>query len=76
MQIGYSKPSLGRGRRTRRHHQIGVVPAVVEQAELVHEAAFRRAHCAAGWVAGDIAADIRMMIAATRDVFTTPGRVK
>jgi AcrR family transcriptional regulator len=42
------------------------------KAELVHEAAFPAAPTALDVPAGDIAADIRAMIAATRDVFTSP----
>ncbi|CAM2790004.1 TetR family transcriptional regulator [Mycobacterium intermedium] len=42
------------------------------KAELVHEAAFPSAPTALETPAGDFAADIRMMIVAARDVFTTP----
>lgn len=42
------------------------------KAELVHEAAFPAAPTALAAPAGDIAADVRAMIAAARDVFTTP----
>ncbi|MCG5431529.1 TetR/AcrR family transcriptional regulator [Mycobacterium sp. MYCO198283] len=42
------------------------------KAELVHEAAFPAAPTALAMPAGDIAADIRAMIAAARDVFTSP----
>jgi AcrR family transcriptional regulator len=42
------------------------------KAELVHEAAFPVAPTALVDPAGDMAADVRAMIAATRDVFTTP----
>ncbi|WP_102145495.1 TetR/AcrR family transcriptional regulator [Mycobacterium hubeiense] len=42
------------------------------KAELVHEAAFPAAPTALVTPAGDIAADVRAMIAATRDVFTSP----
>jgi AcrR family transcriptional regulator len=42
------------------------------KAELVHEAAFPVAPTALEAPAGDIGADVRMMIVATRDVFTTP----
>ena len=42
------------------------------KAELVHEAAFPAAPTAIGTPPGDIAADIRAMLAATRDVFATP----
>ena len=42
------------------------------KAELVHEAAFPAAPTALQAPAGDIAADLRTMIEATRDVFTTP----
>lgn len=42
------------------------------KAELVHEAAFPAAPTALTTPAGDIAADIRAMIAAARDVFTSP----
>lgn len=42
------------------------------KAELVHEAAFPAGPTALEAPAGDIATDVRMMIEATRDVFTTP----
>ncbi|CAJ1507268.1 TetR/AcrR family transcriptional regulator [[Mycobacterium] burgundiense] len=42
------------------------------KAELVHEAAFPAAPTALAMPAGDIAADIRAMIAAAKDVFTSP----
>lgn len=42
------------------------------KAELVHEAAFPAAPTALQAPAGDIAADLRAMMEATRDVFTTP----
>nr|WP_090281548.1 TetR/AcrR family transcriptional regulator [Mycolicibacterium komanii]CRL78103.1 transcriptional regulator [Mycolicibacterium komanii] len=42
------------------------------KAELVHEAAFPAAPTAIATPPGDIAADIRAMLAATRDVFSTP----
>lgn len=42
------------------------------KAELVHEAAFPAAPTALTAPAGDIAADVRAMVAATREVFTSP----
>lgn len=42
------------------------------KAELVHEAAFPAAPTAIATPPGDIAADIRAMLTATRDVFSTP----
>lgn len=42
------------------------------KAELVHEAAFPAAPTAIATPPGNIAADIRAMLAATRDVFSTP----
>ncbi|AQA01300.1 TetR family transcriptional regulator [Mycobacterium sp. MS1601] len=42
------------------------------KAEIVHEAAFPAAPTALQMPAGDIAADIHAMIAAARDVFTSP----
>ncbi|MGE2712853.1 TetR/AcrR family transcriptional regulator C-terminal ligand-binding domain-containing protein [Mycolicibacterium litorale] len=42
------------------------------KAELVHEAAFPAAPTALTTPAGDIAADVRAMIGAARDTFTTP----
>ncbi|OHV04930.1 TetR/AcrR family transcriptional regulator [Mycobacterium talmoniae] len=42
------------------------------KAELVHEAAFPVAPTALAAPAGDIAADVRAMIAGARDVFTSP----
>ena len=42
------------------------------KAELVHEAAFPVAPTALAGPAGDMAADVRAMLAAARDVFTSP----
>lgn len=42
------------------------------KAELVHEAAFPVAPTALGAPEGDITADVRAMVAAARDVFTSP----
>jgi AcrR family transcriptional regulator len=42
------------------------------KAELVHEAAFPVAPTALAGPAGDMAADLRAMVAAARDVFSTP----
>ena len=42
------------------------------KAELVHEAAFPTAPTALATPAGDFPADVRAMLAATRDVFTSP----
>ena len=72
VEIGYSNLTLaavaGRAGTTK--------PALYRRwsskAELVHEAAFPTAPTALAAPAGDFAGDVRAMLAATRDVFTSP----
>jgi AcrR family transcriptional regulator len=72
VQIGYSNLTLaavaGRAGTTK----TALYRRWSRKAELVHEAAFPVAPTALGAPAGDMAADVRAMIAATRDVFTSP----
>ncbi|AMC60916.1 TetR family transcriptional regulator [Mycobacterium tuberculosis] len=72
MQIGYSNLSLAAVAERAGTTKSALYRRWSSKAELVHEAAFPAAPTALQAAAGDIAADIRMMIAATRDVFTTP----
>ncbi len=72
VQIGYSNLTLaavaGRAGTTK----TALYRRWSSKAELVHEAAFPVAPTALIAPAGDMAADIRAMVAATRDVFTSP----
>lgn len=72
VQIGYSNLSLAAVAERAGTTKSALYRRWSSKAELVHEAAFPAAPTALQAAAGDIAADIRMMIAATRDVFTTP----
>ncbi|WP_044097244.1 TetR/AcrR family transcriptional regulator [Mycobacterium canetti] len=72
VQIGYSNLSLAAVAERAGTTKSALYRRWSSKAELVHEAAFPAAPTALQAPAGDIAADIRMMIAATRDVFTTP----
>jgi AcrR family transcriptional regulator len=72
VQIGYSNLSLAAVAERAGTTKSALYRRWSSKAELVHEAAFPTAPTALESPAGDIAADVRMMIAATRDVFTTP----
>ena len=72
VQIGYSNLSLAAVAERAGTTKSALYRRWSSKAELVHEAAFPTAPTALKSPAGDIAADVRMMIAATRDVFTTP----
>ncbi|OBJ48454.1 TetR/AcrR family transcriptional regulator, partial [Mycobacterium sp. 1423905.2] len=72
VQIGYSNLSLAAVAERAGTTKSALYRRWSSKAELVHEAAFPVAPTALQAPAGDIAADIRMMIEATRDVFTTP----
>ncbi|MBO0677547.1 TetR/AcrR family transcriptional regulator [Mycolicibacterium sp. S2-37] len=72
VEIGYSNLTMAAVA-----HRAGTTKTALyrrwsSKAELVHEAAFPAAPTALAGPAGDIAADIRAMIAAARDVFTSP----
>jgi AcrR family transcriptional regulator len=72
VQIGYSNLSLAAVAERAGTTKSALYRRWSSKAELVHEAAFPVAPTALQTPAGDIGADIWMMIAATRDVFTTP----
>ena len=72
VQTGYTNLSLAAVAERAETTKSALYRRWSSKAELVHEAAFPVAPTALAAPAGDIAADIRMMIAATRDVFTTP----
>lgn len=72
VQIGYSNLSLAAVAERAGTTKSALYRRWSSKAELVHEAAFPVAPTALEAPAGDFAADIRMMIEATRDVFTTP----
>lgn len=72
VQIGYSSLSLAAVAERAGTTKSALYRRWSSKAELVHEAAFPVAPTALVAPAGDFAADIRMMIEATRDVFTTP----
>ncbi|QUR66702.1 TetR/AcrR family transcriptional regulator [Mycobacterium spongiae] len=72
VQVGYSNLSLAAAAERAGTTKSALYRRWSSKAELVHEAAFPAAPSALAAPAGDIAGDIRMMIAATRDVFSTP----
>lgn len=72
VNIGYSNLSLAAVAERAGTTKSALYRRWSSKAELVHEAAFPVAPTALVAPAGDFAADIRMMIEATRDVFTTP----
>ena len=72
VEIGYSSLSVAAVAERAGTTKSALYRRWSSKAELVHEAAFPVAPTALQAPAGDIAADVRMMIEATRDVFTTP----
>jgi AcrR family transcriptional regulator len=72
VQIGYSNLTLAAVADRAGTTKSALYRRWSGKAELVHEAAFPAAPTALVAPAGNIAADIRAMIAATRDVFTSP----
>ena len=72
VEIGYSSLSVAAVAERAGTTKSALYRRWSSKAELVHEAAFPVAPTALEAPAGDIAADVRMMIEATRDVFTTP----
>ncbi|CAM4241621.1 Bacterial regulatory proteins, tetR family [Mycobacterium basiliense] len=72
VQIGYANLSLAAVAERAGTTKSALYRRWSSKAELVHEAAFPAAPTALEAPAGNFAADIRMMIQATRDVFTTP----
>jgi AcrR family transcriptional regulator len=72
VEIGYSNLSLAAVAERAGTTKSALYRRWSSKAELVHEAVFPVAPTALEAPAGDFAADIRMMIEATRDVFTAP----
>ena len=72
VQIGYSNLTLAAVAERAGTTKTALYRRWSSKAELVHEAAFPVAPTALVGPAGDMAADVRAMIAAARDVFTTP----
>ncbi|MGH3969703.1 MAG: TetR/AcrR family transcriptional regulator, partial [Mycobacterium sp.] len=72
VQIGYGNLTLAAVAERAGTTKTALYRRWSSKAEVVHEAAFPVAATALVRPAGDIAADVRAMIAATRDVFTSP----
>jgi AcrR family transcriptional regulator len=72
VQIGYSNLTLTAVAERAGTTKTALYRRWSSKAELVHEAAFPVAPTALMGPAGDMAADVRAMVAATRDVFSTP----
>ncbi|OBI40242.1 TetR family transcriptional regulator [Mycobacterium kyorinense] len=72
VQIGYSNLTLAAVADRAGTTKTALYRRWSSKAELVHEAAFPVAPTALVSPAGDMAADVRAMIAAARDVFTSP----
>jgi AcrR family transcriptional regulator len=72
VQIGYSNVTLAAVAERAGTTKTALYRRWSSKAELVHEAAFPVAPTALTGPGGDMAADLRAMIAAARDVFTTP----
>jgi AcrR family transcriptional regulator len=72
VKIGYSNLTLAAVAERAGTTKTALYRRWSSKAELVHEAAFPAAPTALVAPAGDMAADVRAMIAATRDVFTSP----
>jgi AcrR family transcriptional regulator len=72
VEIGYSNLTMAAVAERAGTTKTALYRRWSSKAELVHEAAFPAAPTAIEAPPGDIAADIRAMLAATRDVFTSP----
>ncbi|ORJ61857.1 TetR/AcrR family transcriptional regulator [Mycobacterium simiae] len=72
VEIGYSNLTLAAVAERAGTTKSALYRRWSSKAELVHETAFPNAPSALEAPAGDFAADLRMMLEATRDVFTTP----
>jgi AcrR family transcriptional regulator len=72
VEIGYSNLTMAAVAERAGTTKTALYRRWSSKAELVHEAAFPAAPSAIQSPPGDIAADIRAMLAATRDVFTSP----
>jgi AcrR family transcriptional regulator len=72
VEIGYSNLTMAAVAERAGTTKTALYRRWSSKAELVHEAAFPAAPTALTAPAGDIAADVRAMIGAARDVFTSP----
>jgi AcrR family transcriptional regulator len=72
VQIGYSNLTMAAVAERAGTTKTALYRRWSSKAELVHEAAFPAAPTAIATPPGDIGADIRAMVAAARDVFTSP----
>ncbi|BBY17054.1 TetR/AcrR family transcriptional regulator [Mycolicibacterium litorale] len=72
VEIGYSNLTMAAVAERAGTTKTAIYRRWSSKAELVHEAAFPAAPTALTAPAGDIAADVRAMIGAARDVFTSP----
>ncbi|MHC9293230.1 TetR/AcrR family transcriptional regulator [Mycobacterium sp. LTG2003] len=72
VEIGYSNVTMGAVAERAETTKTALYRRWSSKAELVHEAVFPAAPTALATPAGDIAADVRAMIGAARDVFTSP----
>lgn len=72
VEIGYSNLTMAAVAERAGTTKTALYRRWSSKAELVHEAAFPAVHTALQMPAGSIADDIRAMIAAARDVFTSP----
>lgn len=72
VEIGYSNLTMAAVAERAGTTKTALYRRWSSKAELVHEAAFPAAPTALEAPAGDIRADVRAMIAAARDVFTSP----
>jgi AcrR family transcriptional regulator len=72
VEIGYSNLTMAAVAERAGTTKTALYRRWSSKAELVHEAAFPAAPTAISTPPGDIAADIRAMLAAARDVFTSP----
>jgi len=72
VEIGYSNLTMAAVAERAGTTKTALYRRWSSKAELVHEAAFPAAPTAIETPPGDIAADVRAMIAAARDVFTSP----
>ncbi|MGV0741740.1 TetR/AcrR family transcriptional regulator [Mycolicibacterium sp. XJ870] len=72
VEIGYSNVTMAAVADRAQTTKTALYRRWSSKAELVHEAVFPAAPSALASPAGDIAADVRAMIGAARDVFTSP----
>ncbi|WP_029372583.1 TetR/AcrR family transcriptional regulator [Mycobacterium sp. UM_WWY] len=72
VEIGYSAVTMAAVAERAQTTKTALYRRWSSKAELVHEAAFPAAPSALATPAGDVAADVRAMISAARDVFTSP----